>query len=232
MVSTRINILLLGGLFFILVNMVILLFGTNIKPNVWLFYLNAHYWHVSAHLSLALWITVAWLALEATDIVEDYLPTIRIATFVCFLLVIISALWMFGLPAPNFATIFIIASCCAIRSGWLLCRYRYDGEESIDIEEARWFWGMSGFFFAVLIITGMMCTIHLKVLTDSGIDTGRTISLFSSCRNDIQILIERGSGSFAIRALGFLVLAGSFAFVYVAGRWALIFLTKVKEGWE
>lgn len=233
--GTRYDVLLLGiGACLVLLNVVVFL-GVDTRPSNWLFYLNVRFW--SFHVAVILWATAIWLVTELTDILEYYLPAIRMVTVICILFAIIFGLQSsFGTEGAGnslwFYTVVVVAFFCALRSLFLLYQHRYGEDNSFDLEEAQWFWGMSGFLFVVLIIIGLMCIIQVKIRTALGIDAGQSISLISSCRNDLQTLIESGSGSFAIRALGLLIIAGSIAFVYVTGKWALIFLTRIKEGWE
>jgi len=229
-------LLLTGGLLLILINIVVFL-GVDIRPSTWLFNLNMRYW--SIHVAVIFWITVIWLTAELADIVEDYRQFVRISAVIGTLLVIVFGLHsFFSTPSPHaqgsplwVSAIIVAAVCCAVRSLWLLYDYRY-GEEEIDLEEAQWFWGMSGFLFAVLIIIGMMHIIHIKVPTHPGMDTYGSESLFKSCRNALQVLIRNGAGTVAIRALAFLIFTASIAFVYVAGKWALIYMYRLKERWE
>jgi len=92
--------------------------------------------------------------------------------------------------------------------------------------------GMSGFLFAALIILGIMYIIPVKTQFHVQSDVYVTESLFASCRNGFRELLRTGHGSFALRAFGFLIFMASCVFVYVAGKWALIFLSKIKERWE
>ena len=190
----------------------------------------------SVHFSLFLWTIAIWITLESIDAVEEYLPTIRIATAISILLVIIAALWSFlGIPVPTyqerslwFDAILVIAACCAIRSVWLLYDYRYLGKDFIDLEEAQWFWGLSGFILAGLAILGIMHMISIERSIHAGADSVVVISLFQSFRDGFQDLIRAGRGSFAIYAFGFLLFTASIAFVYVAGKWILAFLSKIR----
>jgi len=222
---------LLGiGIFLILINAVAF-FAIDIRPSAWLFYLDMRFWPI--HVSIFLWATAIWLVAESTESVEEYLPIIRVSMVICILLVVV--FWLQTVRPSSqghllwFHLIAVAAVFCAVRSLLLLYDYRY-GEESINMEEAQWFWGLSGFLFVVLIIIGLMCIIHIKVPAHPGMDSfgSDSISLFASCRNGLQTLIRSGSGSLAIRTFGFLIFATSIAFIYVVSKWALIFLLKMR----
>ena len=228
------DILLLGaGAFFLLVNIVVF-FGMDAKPSTWLFYLDVRHWGISISLSVALWAIVLWLAAESTDAFEDYLPMIRTVTAVCVLLAIVFAVQssfntQSTVPAKNslwYSAFIVVAVFCAVRSLFLLYGHYY-GEESIDMEEAQWFWGMSGFLFATLIIIGLACIIHVPVPTRGTGEPGY-VQLYGSTQSALNTLIRNGSGSVAIRALAFLIFVGAMAFVYVAGKWALIFVSRLR----
>lgn len=223
---------LLGiGLFLTLINVVVL-FGLDVRPSTWLFYLDMRFWTI--HVSIFLWAIAIWLVAESTENVENYLPIIRVATVICILLVFVFGLQTIRPSSQGnqlwFHTIVVATVFCAVRSLLLLYGYWYGEEDALDQEESRWFWGLSGFLFAVLIITGLMCIIYVKVPVHPGMDSldSDSISLFVSCKNGLQTLIRSGSGSLAIRAFGFLIFVISIAFVYVAGKWALIFLLRMK----
>ena len=225
------GVLLLGaGLFFILCNVVVF-FGLDTRPNAWLCYLDMHYW--SGYLSIALWITAVWLVAESTDIVEDYLPLIRVSMVICILLVLFFALRNFlNVTYEDHSlwldAVIVVAVCCAVRSAWLLYDYRY-GEESIDLEEAQWFWGLSGFPLVGLAVFGILSIITVTVPIHAGIDSFVTISLFSHCQQGLRDLMRDGYGPMPIQALGFLIVTASIAFVYVAGKWAFILASRMRE---
>jgi len=148
--SDKETIQVLGaGLFLLLVGTLVTLF-LDTTPNTWLFYLDIRYW--SVYTSAFLWVATIWVIAESTDLAEDYLPPIRVVAAIGLLLVIIFALRSsFGNTSPtsvwsllwsNFLIVAVV--CCAIRSLFLLYNYWYEGKESIDFEEAQWFWGWSG----------------------------------------------------------------------------------------
>ena len=226
---------LLGiGLLLILINVAVF-FGIDTRPSTWLFYLNMRFW--SVHLSLALWTVAIWLVLEATDTVESYLPAIRIAAVICILLIVIAALWNFlGFPVLNislqgrslwFDAILGIAACCATRSIWLLSVYQYRAD-SIDLEEAKWFWILSGFILAALAIFGIMHVVPVKIPIHAGVDRFASVSLFTYCRNGLHELLRSGQGSFAIYVFSFLLFTTPICFVYVTGKWIFAFLSKIR----
>jgi len=225
------GVLLLGvGAFLILCNFAVFV-GIDTRPNAWLCYLDMRYW--SGYVSIALWIAAIWVASESTDIVEDYLPLIRISMVICILLVMIFALRSFFHVTHEeyslwFDAVIVIAVCCAVRSVWLLYDYRYEGEASIDVEEAQWFWGWSGCLLIGLLILGVMHLIPVQTNVRIGADSFVTESLFLACYNGLLNLIRTGHGSFAIQAFGLLVFVASIAFVYVAGKWMLIFLSRIR----
>jgi len=156
---------LLGiGLFLLLVNVVAFV-GIDVKTL--LFYLNMRFW--SVYVSVALWTVVIWLVAESLEFLEDYLPFVRIAAGGCVLLVIILALRS-SVGAVSgaslwFPAVVVITVCCAIRSLLMLYNYYYEGGDAIDMEEAQWFWGMSGFLAATLFIIGIMSIIHTTALS-------------------------------------------------------------------
>ena len=231
--GSRTDILLLGaGAFFLLINIVVFL-GIDTKPNAWLYYLDIRHWGISIPLSATLWAIVLWLAAESTDTFEDYLPTIRMFTAIGVMLAIAFILQnSFSTQSSSknafWYSLFIIAAiCCAVRSLFLLYNYWYEGGENIDMEEAQWFWGLSGFLFGTLLIIGLASIIYIKIPI-GGAGDFRYMPLLTHCRNALEILLRNGSGSFAIRTLGFLIFTLSIAFIYVAGKWALIFVARIR----
>ena len=232
------GILLLGGGLFLILCNIIVFFGIDTRPNAWLFHVDMRYW--SVYFSLFLWITALWLASESTDLVEDFLPFIRISAATCGLLVIIfalrSAFSIAGSDAhghPFWLDVsIIVATLCVVRSLFLFYDYQYEGGESIDMEETQWFWGMSGFLFIGLLTLGIMYIIPVKSEIYAGMEGFVTESLLTSCLTGLQEMIQSGTGSMALRTFGLLIFVATIAFVYVAGKWALIFLSKIKERWE
>jgi len=225
------GMLLLGiGAFLILCNVVVFS-GVDARPSTWLFYLNMRFW--SIQFSLFLWTIAIWLTLESIDAVEDYLLTIRIAMGGCVLLFAIAALLNFlnislQERALWFDAILIIAVCCAIRSVWLLYDYRYLGKDFIDLEEAQWFWGLSGFILAGLAIFGIMHIIPVERSIHAGTDGVATVSLFKSCQDGFQDIIRTGRVSFVLYAFGILLITASITFVYVVGKWLLVLLSRIR----
>jgi len=233
LLGTKTGLLLLGGgLILFLINAVVF-FGVNANPTAWLFYLDIRYWTISPHLSIVLWAMVIWLASESTDTVEDYLPAIRMIAAISVLLAIVFALQnVFSAPdaTPSllFSAVLVIAACFAVRSLFLFYDYRYEGGENIDLEEAQWFWGLSGFLLAGLVMLGLMSMIHIKEPTLPGMDEAASISLFQSFRDGLPTLIQHGRGSFVFILFSLIVFIVSAAFVYVAGKWLLIFLSRMR----
>jgi hypothetical protein len=220
------------GLIFLVVNIVVSLL-INIKLSTILFALNLQYW--STHSTLFLWIAAIWIASESTEAVEDYLPLVRMVMMVAILTIISFAIWGFIIAAsPSdieyslWQNIIIVATvCCAARSLFLFYDYRYDGADYIDVEEAQWFWGMSGFLFTALSLAGLAHIITVQKQYSN--DPTATESLFASCLEGLRDLIQQGHGSTGIRTLGFLILVTSIAFIYVAGKWTLIFLSRFRR---
>jgi len=232
--SSRTNALLLGGgLFFLLFNVVVFL-GVDFRPSTWLYSFDMRYW--SVYFSLLLWIAALWLISESTDIVEDYLPLIRISMTIGILIVLVfairSAFATASLEPKEYSIWFnvsvVIVVCCVVRSLFLLYDYHYEGGENIDMEEATWFWGLSGFLFALLFVLGFMYLIPVKTQLYAGMDASVTESLFTNCFRGLQEMLRTGNGTFAIQIFGVFILVVSVAFVYVAGQWALIFLSKMR----
>ena len=226
--STRIDVLLLGvGLLFILCNIGITFFF-NTRSNVWLFYLDIRNW--SAYTSIALWVTAIWLVSEVTDIMENYRLFIRVLSAICILFIIIFVLWnsiritssvlWFGAVA--------IVICCAVRSFFLLHHYQHEGEDAIDLEEAKWFWGLSGFLCIGLIIFGIMSIIPVKMQIHAGASDFVSMSLLRVCYDGLQDFIRHGRGSSAMLVFGCLFFIGSTIFVYVVGKWILIFWSRLR----
>jgi len=231
LLGNKSGILLLGGgLLLVLINVIVFV-GIDFRPSAWLFHLDIRYW--SFYFSLFLWTAAVWFASEFTDFLEDYRPHIRLATATCALLVMIFALRSFSVaeyPLWIDAAI-IIASFCIVRSLLLFYDYRYEGGENIDVEETQWFWGVSGFLLAGLLLFGIMTIIPVTTQIHVGMDDVVTESLLVSCLNGLQEMLRSGTGSFALRAFGLVVFVAAIAFAYVAGKWALIFLSRVKERW-
>lgn len=225
-----------GGLLFILCNVGIFE-GVDLRPSTWLFYLNMRLW--SIHTAIILWIAAIWLTTELTDMAGNYLPSIRISAVIGILLVIIFGLQSFlSIQSPSVqghsiwvSVITVVLVCCAVRSLWLLYDYRYAGAEFVDLEEARWFWAMSGFLFAGIIIFLAMLIIPVRTPIHVQFDVYLTESLFTSCCKGFSRLFQLGHGSFALQAFGLLVFVAAVTFVYVVGKWALTFLSKFKERW-
>jgi len=227
-------VLLLGvGLFLLLGNA--LIFGVGIRANTWMFYLDMRYWPV--YMAIPLWITAIWVASETTDFMQDYVPFVRIIMVFGILLAFVYVLLgVFGIVSAgpvgyqflSFIVV-IVTICCIVRSLLLFYDYRFNGEEYIDMEEATWFWKMSGFFFAGLIIFGIMALIPVKVPMHGGIGDFTTASLLASCQHGLHELVRTGKGSLALKMFAISVLMAIAAFVYVAGKWALIVLSKLHE---
>jgi hypothetical protein len=229
--SDRTSVLLLGGgLFFLLVN-VVLFFGMGTRPTDWLFYLDMRYWPV--YVSIAMWIVTLWIISESTDMAEDYVPYIRVAAVIGILLTIIFALQSSpGISSPVagrnplWSNIFlVVAIFCIIRSLLILYDYQY-GEETTELdEEVKWFLGLSGFLFVGFVIYGLMWIIPVEIQRG---DSTTTSSLFAECRYGIQTLIRNGSGSFVLRMFAFLLVTASIAFVCAVGKWLLIVWLKMR----
>jgi len=226
--GSRTDVLLLGGgLFFLLVNLVVF-FGINIRLNTLFFYLDIRHWSVFA--SVVVWTTAIWIVLEASRIVAFCLPLFRILAATCVLLAIIFALNSYSIAShsPNGYSLWFqaLAACCIVRSLFLLYEYRY-GEDDFDWEEAQWFWGMSGFLFVGLVVAGILC--FIPVNTPLG-DTFRTESLLEIYGDRFQELFQYGTGSFSLKLFILLIAGTTLAFVYATGRWILIIYLKVRGG--
>jgi len=213
---------------------VLVLVGIDTHPNVWLYYLDIRYW--SANMSMVLWITAIWLILESMEGVEDYLPFIRVSSVIGISLAVFFALRsFFSNPVDliehalwlNIALVIVV--CCVVRSLFLLYDYRYNGKDSIDSEEAQWFWGLSGFGFAGLVIFAMMCVIPVKIPIHAGMDGFASESLFANLRDGFRNLLQTGRGTVVLRVFALLTFVASLAFVYVAGKWILIFLSRFRR---
>lgn len=219
------------GLFLILVNGVVF-FDIDIRPKAWLYYLDMRYW--SGYVSIALWIAAIWLIAELTDLVENYRSFVRVSMLICTVLAIVYALLgTFNTTREEYSLLFncaaVIAVFCAIRSLFLFYEYRYGEEESIDLEEAQWFWGVSGLLLSCLIVLGAMCLVPVKTSVRIGADNFVTESLFLAYYNGLQNLIRTGQGSFMLQVFGVLIFMITITFIYVAGRWMLIFLSRMRE---
>jgi hypothetical protein len=230
--GTQTVVLVFGsGLFILLMNLVVLL-GINAKPNAWLFHLNMNYW--SVYTSVILWTIALGIISESTEIMEKYRAFIRMLAIISILLVIIFA-WRNSLlasPAASeqpllFNIVAIVVISCTVRSLFLFYDLRY-GEDEIDMEEAQWFWGMSGFIYAILAVFGLMCMFHVKVQIHAGSDNFATASLFQICCDGLETLIQNGNGSFVLRIFALLLLTSSIAFIYVIGRWLLALYLKIR----
>jgi len=182
-----------------------------------------------------LWIGAIWIALESTEFMEDYLTIVRISAAICAILVVIYWLQsIFGIafiPAGYpwwYYAIAIVVLCCTVRSLYLLYSYRYGSEGHIDLEEAQWFWGLSGFILAILATVGIMSVIPVKVPLHVGMDSYATQSLLMSCYHESLAMLRTGQGSLALRAFGLATIITAIAFVYVAGKWVVIFLSRFR----
>jgi hypothetical protein len=233
--GTKIDSLLLGlGAFFVLINVAVF-FGIDTRPNAWLCYLNMSYWTVSVPFSIMLWIIALWAALEMTDLVEDFLRLFRMTMTIGILLAL--AFWMRSCVSSNvaayslWANILMIATvCCIARSAFLFYDYRYERDDAIDMEEAQWFWGMSGFLVAVLIIYGVMSIIPVSVQLYAGEEQFGSASLFQFCWHGLSEMLRNGKGTWGTTLFGLLLFTSAVAFLYVAGQWALIFRSRLREG--
>jgi len=166
------------------------------------------------------------------NILTSCLPYTKVFVASFVLLVIIILLWSFFGP-KNFSlphhplwayVIFTIAIFCVIRSLWLLYNHWYERDESLDIEEAQWFWGWSSILIVVVSIMEIMYIIPARVLTPEGVVSSE--SLLISCYYALQDLIRSGQGSGGLRALALLIFIVPLAFAYVAGKWLLIFVSR------
>ena len=226
-------VLLLGaGLLPLLFGVLAPLF-VDAKPSAWLFYLNMRYW--SVYPAIALWIVFLWVISETTDIIEEFLPLIRIFTIVTVPLVIFFSVWNssgrvnlnpHGHPLWAYLVL-AVAICCLIRSLFLLYHYWYEGEESIDFEEAQWFWGWSVFFLVIVSILEVMHFIPDKEAALAGLSS---ISLLTSYYDGLQGLIRHGQGAWYLQVLALLVFIVAIAFLYVVGKWMLIFTSRMNWG--
>jgi hypothetical protein len=232
--SNKIMNLLLGvGLPLILWNVAVV-FRLDTRPNAWLYPLNMVYW--SDYFSVILWIVAIWLIAESIDITEDFRPLIRKLVITSALLVMIFV-WRdsfgfyinfaIGGHSPWFYAVAIGAICCLIRCLLLLYGYLY-GEDEIDLQEAQWFWAISGFFFVGLAVIGTMGIIPVKMQIHAGAEDVATSNLLKVCSDGLLELIRQGTGSFALRMFAFLLLVSSVAFVYLIGRWLLVIYLKIR----
>ena len=234
MLNDKKILLLLGvGLLVLLWN-VLMVLGIDTRPNAWLFPLNISYW--SDYFSALLWITALWTLSESLDITEDYRPWVRRLAVTGALLVMV---WVWrdslisyvnfaiGGYSPWFYAVTIMAACCLIRSLLLLYQYRY-GEDEIDLEEAKWFWGVSGFIFVGLAVMGLMNIIPVKILIHAGSDDFAASTLLKVYSDGLQELIWLGTGSFVLRMFAFLLLVSSVAFIYLIGRWFLAVYLRIR----
>ena len=231
-----VTLLLWGGLFFLLSNCAIF-FGVDTRPSAWLYYLNMCPVPINVPVSIVLWVIVAWLALESTGLFEDYLPVIRISTVVLTLLMIIFALRsLLGITSPDskecplwLDIAITVAVCCVVRSSFLLYDYKYVGKEFIDLEEAKWFWGLSVFIFIIVASLVVMHLIPVRTQVHAGTSYFVSVSLLRNCYYGLQELIRTWQGSLALRAFGISIIIISVAFFYVAGKWGLAYWSKIKD---
>jgi hypothetical protein len=219
---------LLGvGLILLLVNIAAFV-GIDVKTL--LFDFNLRFW--SIYMSIALWTIVIWLVAESMDFLEDYLSYIRIIAAMGVLSALILALQSSagsgtaGYPLWLMTAI-AAAACCAVRSAFLLHNYWNDGGESID-EEVQWFLGMSGYMLSALALLGIMYIIPVKTQLYADTDSFVSVPFLKYCWSELEVMIRFGHGSFAIRIFGFLIFAASVTFVYIAGKWMLLFLYKIR----
>ena len=231
MFSDKGVILLLGVGVFVLIINVLAFFLTDFRLSALLFHFDMRYWSIT--FSIFLWIAAIWVVLESTESLEDYLTYIRTAgivavtggcAFVLYsyfgveLVITWYSLW--------FSVIAIIVLCCVIRSAYLLYVYWHEGTEYVDMEEAQWFWGVSGFLITALGIVGISHVIPVHVQCFN--DPNATEMLFVSCYNGLHNLIRQGQGTLGIRMIGFLIFVASVAFAYAVGKWALVFVSRFR----
>jgi len=214
--------MLVAGALLLLLN-VIFFIGIDLRPSAWLFCLDIRYW--SIYFAAFLWVAAMWLISESIESLEDYLPTIRMIAVIAVLVTIILA----GITATAdslwLSVSIIVVVSCIVRSLYLFRSYWRDGADFIDMEEAKWFWILSSFIFVTVGSIWLSLLISVNVLPD---DPTETETLFVSCRNGLQILIQQGHGTTGIRVLGFSILAASATFVYVAGKWGLAVLSSFR----
>ena len=131
-----------------------------------------------------------------------------------------------GLPLW-FNAVTVMAICGAVRSLFLLYYWFWDEEESVDVEEAKWFWVGTGILVAVLGIMGIAYFIPVNV--DAGGGIVLSTSLFARCDLELRDFIQNGSGSMALRTLAFSMMTVFVVFAYVAGKWALLFGARILQ---
>ena|GEM_PF-1720415 len=223
-------LLLAIGLVFVLFNIVAAL-STAFKPNALLFYFNMCYWPF--YPAIFLWIAAIWIALEFANLAENYLKSVRISAAMCilFLIVVYALMNYFNMASFAFwfnTILIMIAIGFVARSFFLLYNYRYAGKESIDVEEATWFWSLSGIFCSFLFILGMMFIIPVRVQYHASVDIAHTMSLYRVCYVGLQDLIKQGYGPAWTYLLAFLIFVFTLVFFYIAGKWLLIVLSKIR----
>ena len=231
MFSDKGIVLLLGiGLVLVICNIVV--FTSNTRINAWMFNLNMYYW--SIYMAILLWTTAIWSFLESTEIYEDHLPKIRVIASISLMIAVVFA-WQGSSGTTSTSSIWyslwsgIVTAatvCCAVRSLFLLYNYWNEDLDVADLEEAQWFWCVSGFLAAIVFLVGISHIVPVKVQHPD--ETLMTITLYQSCSDGIRDFIRNGQGSTGIRMLVVLLIATSIAFVYVAGKWALMFALKIR----
>ena len=234
MLNDKKILLLLGvGLLLLLWNVLTVL-GLDTRPNAWLFPLNMSYW--SDYFSAFLWMTALWTLSESLDITENYRPWIRGLAVIGALIVMFFVLRdsfsfmanpIFGGHSFWSNAIAIVVICCTTRSLLLLYQYRY-GEDEINLEEAKWFWGASAFILAGLAVMGLMSIIPVKIQIHAGSDDFAVSTLLKVYSDGLQELIWQGTGSFVLRVFAFLLLVSSVAFVYLIGKWLLAVYLRIR----
>jgi hypothetical protein len=221
------KLLLLIGLILLLVNVVVPLL-INIRTSTILFAFNMQYW--SIHFGLFLWIVAIWVISESLEAVEDYLHYIRMATVIGVMLIIAFAIQGFIISANPysehsiwFSILTAITACCVARSLFLICEYWFEGKERIDLEEATYFWVLSGFFLAIFIVIGLAHIIPVSVRLRPDAWHFATTTLYQHYYTGLQEMIRSGQWSFGMVVLGFLVVTIPLACLCIAIKWVLVF---------
>jgi hypothetical protein len=177
---------------------------------------------------------VAGSASRLAEIAASCLPYIRVPAVICVLLVIVFALRNFfsiASPIPKVYLLWLdiliaIAICCTVRSFFLFYDYQHGGD--VDLDEATWFWGVSGFLLAGATVFGIMDTILVKTPVYEGMADVISESLLMSCYHGLRDLIGSWQGSLALRAFWLTVILATVAFVYTVGKWILVFLPRFR----
>jgi hypothetical protein len=209
----------------ILIN-VWVLFAT-IRLATFLFYLNPRYWSVSTF--VILWLIAIWLISEVLDLADNYHQIFRYVIGIACLFTVST---FFVSPNSSLTQVYAFSisavAIAVIRSIALFYDYRHGQIEGTGLEEAKWFWSMTGFMAAACVIAGLMqvFTIRIEISPQRAV----YMSLWTYFRDELQQTFKSGDGAIVVRLCCFMAFLGFLAFLFTIYKWVVSFTAKIREG--